>query len=90
MERDEKGRFKKATRTGTEDTDEMNALRNGEFIVRIPFAQYIPFIVICALFLAIAYPWFIVMKPLTRALLLYVGDTMVKRIKKSNSTDDGW
>lgn len=90
-ERDERGRFKARAEAEVHVDNGRIVHGQNEFAIRIPFSQYIPFVLICACFLAVGLPWFIILKPILRKIFLFMGETMIKRIKKGDDINyDDW
>lgn len=92
MERDSKGRFKKAKKI--DDYAETLRFRNGnELVIRIPFSEYMPFFLLLMCFFIIGYPWFLIIRPLARKLLKLMGKAAIISAKTKTNvtiTPDDW
>jgi hypothetical protein len=83
MMRDSRGRFKKKREEKEEDTEAPRP-RN-EITIYIPFLEYIPFFIILACLFVIAFPWLIIIKPITKKLMMFMGRAMIV-MSRTNTT----
>ena len=79
--RDSRGRFKKKRE---EEDIEAPRPRN-EIIIRVPFSEYVPFFIILACLFVIAFPWLVIIKPITKRLLRFMGRAMIV-MSRTNTT----
>ena len=78
--RDSRGRFKKKR----EEDIEAPRHRN-EITIRVPFSEYVPFFIILACLFVIAFPWLIIIKPITKKLMMFMGRAMIV-MSRANTT----
>lgn len=76
--RDKKGRFCKDEIAITGDS--------GEFKIKIPLSEYIPFFFILICFLATALPWMFAAPKLLKKLMKHIGISVIEAVLNKNET----